>query len=424
MPRSATRPTLAVDIPDVWATPRTDDAEARRLASLYGHGILDTLPEQAFDDLVELASAICDTPIAAVSFIDRDRQWFKARKGLPVAETARDISFCAHAIKTQELFVVEDATADIRFNSNPFVTGDPNLRFYAGMPLLVEDGEILGTLCVVDYASRVLSETQRRALEALGRQVSAQLALRRNVQVLAAREAELARQNHTLVAMEHEKQALMALVIHDMKNPLASIVPEAEFLTEIELPPDARDSALSIQNSAARMHRMILDLLDTSSGDGRLVVSRRPLGLARFAGELTASFERRHTVMGQVATIAVVEDVTFNADPHLLRRVIENLVDNAFKYGSKRVEVTVAIDHHCIAFRVADDGPGVPREMRASVFEPTVRLARDANMRDSHGLGLAFCKLAVEAHGGSIEIEDNAPRGAVFVAKFPYGGTS
>ena len=158
--------------------------EAGRLKALRQYRILDTDPEQAFDDLTLIASQICGTPIALISLVDEDRQWFKSRVGLEVEETSRSVSFCAHAIHQQGIFTVADALNDARFRDNPLVQGDPHIRFYAGAPITTQDGYALGTLCVVDYVPRKLTDDQNHALQALERQVAAQLELRRNLEEL------------------------------------------------------------------------------------------------------------------------------------------------------------------------------------------------------------------------------------------------
>jgi diguanylate cyclase len=167
--------------------------EAARVAALRELRLLDTLPEQVFDDIVLLASQICGTPIGLVSLVDSDRQWFKARVGLNVTETHRDIAFCAHAIVAAgPVFAVEDATLDLRFRDNPMVTGDPHIRFYAGAPIVMADGHALGTVCVIDTVPRVLDAAQLRALQALSRQTAALLEsrLRAIVSERQARERE------------------------------------------------------------------------------------------------------------------------------------------------------------------------------------------------------------------------------------------
>jgi diguanylate cyclase (GGDEF)-like protein/PAS domain S-box-containing protein len=153
--------------------------EAQRLAALHRLRVLDTLPEQVYDDIVHLASQICGTPIGLVSLIDGERQWFKARVGLAAIETHRDAAFCAHAIAGREpMLIVEDAALDARFGDNPLVIGDPHIRFYAGAPIVTTDGHALGTVCVIDTEPRRLSASQARSLQALARQATALLELR------------------------------------------------------------------------------------------------------------------------------------------------------------------------------------------------------------------------------------------------------
>jgi anti-sigma regulatory factor (Ser/Thr protein kinase) len=158
--------------------------ETARLAALRQYRILDTEPEQAFDDLALLASHICKTPIALITLVDAGRQWFKARQGVAVTQTSRAVSFCSHAIEHSGLFIVPDASADERFRDNPFVADGPRFRFYAGAPLLTREGAALGTLCVIDRVPRNLSKSQLEALDALRRQVESQLELRRNLHEL------------------------------------------------------------------------------------------------------------------------------------------------------------------------------------------------------------------------------------------------
>jgi GAF domain-containing protein len=160
--------------------------ETKRLKVLWQYDVLDTVPEEIFDDLTDLAAHICEAPIALISLIDEDRQWFKSKTGVTISETSRDISFCAHAILSSDLLIVPDATQDERFKNNPFVTSEPKIRFYAGAPLVTPDGHALGTLCVMDNVPRTLRSEQQQALRALARHVMTQLELRRHARELAA----------------------------------------------------------------------------------------------------------------------------------------------------------------------------------------------------------------------------------------------
>lgn len=153
--------------------------EATRLEALRQYQILDTPSEQTYDDFVLLASFICEVPIALISLVDAERQWFKSKVGLEANETARNISFCSHTILSHETLVVNDALNDERFADNPLVIADPRIRFYAGAPLLTPEGQAIGSLCVIDRRPRQLSALQKTALEALARQVVSQLELRR-----------------------------------------------------------------------------------------------------------------------------------------------------------------------------------------------------------------------------------------------------
>jgi len=173
--------------------------EGARLACLRDLHVLDTLPEPVFDDIVRLASLICGTPIGLVSLVDADRQWFKARVGVAEPETQRDLAFCAHAIVSAEpVFVVPDAAGDPRFAGNPFVTGEPHIRFYAGAPIVMPGGHVVGTVCVGDTVPRTLDDSQLQALQALSRQTTALLELRQRT-LLAERQSVQVERARTLL---------------------------------------------------------------------------------------------------------------------------------------------------------------------------------------------------------------------------------
>ena len=194
--------------------PLWDNAE--RLAALDRYRILDTAPEPEFDDIANLAAMVCEAPVAVVNLIGEARQWFKAEVGLGVRETPLDVSICAHAILQPGLFVVPDTTKDPRFNCNPLVTGEPHLRFYAGALLLTPEGLPLGTLCVLDYKPREITERQAFALKTLARQVMTQLELRRS---LALRDEALADRGKA----EERQKFLIRELHHRVKNTLATV---------------------------------------------------------------------------------------------------------------------------------------------------------------------------------------------------------
>ncbi|OJH36106.1 sensor histidine kinase [Cystobacter ferrugineus] len=261
--------------------------EEERLEALVRHAILDTPPEREYDDVVQLAASLCGVPMALVSLVDRERQWFKANVGLPgVSETERCISFCTFAIEREELFVVEDAREDVRFASNPLVTGAPFLRFYAGAPLQSEDGFLLGTLCVLDSVPRKLTETQRRDLLALKRQVELLLRLRLKVKQTEARNQQLLVSSGDAVLLLDEAGDVLEL------NPVAARVLGGEAGRFLGLPfetlvaPDERETVLRafrevrahgsarVENLGLRLHRGERVVLD-------VVLSLQEVGSAR-----------------------------------------------------------------------------------------------------------------------------------------------
>ncbi len=202
------------------------DDEQGRLSALRRYAILDTAAEAAYDDVTHLAAHLCATPMALVSLVDESRQWFKSKLGLDVAETPRDIAFCSWAIQGDDLFEVADAVHDARFRDNPLVTGDPNIRFYAGAPLRTHDGFRLGTLCVLDRVPRVLEQEQRSALRVLARQVMLQFEMRRTLDELAGTRAELVAEAGRLVdseAVQRQAQRFMCGTLDALHDNIAIV---------------------------------------------------------------------------------------------------------------------------------------------------------------------------------------------------------
>lgn len=367
--------------------------ESERLAALRGYRILDTAPEEAFDDFVRLAGGICEAPIAVINLIDECRQWFKSEIGLGVRETPLDVSICAYAILQPGLFVVPDTTDDPRFDCNPLVVGAPHLRFYAGAPLETADRLPLGTLCVLDYAPRPggLTERQGFALQALARQVMAQLELRRALHERTRAEAE----KDKLLA---EKNLLMQEVHHRVKNSLQMVQNLLHYQSRGATHPDA---AAQLRESAARVRTIaaIHDRLYRT--ESAQAVEIRPYLESLMDGlrEAVAS-----TLTGR--SIAVdVDDAAWPAnDLPPLGLIATELVTNALKYGAGEVGVT---------FRQPPGGDAAT----LTVADQGAALAADFDPSRSAGLGMRLVTGLLRARGGVLEIDRG--RGTRFCARFP-----
>lgn len=202
---------------------RIPENEQARIQELYRMLILDTQSEKDFDEIVQVASRICKVPISLISLVDTNRQWFKAKIGIDNEEIKRDFAFCAHTILQDDIFQVEDAGKDERFIDNPLVTSDPNIRFYAGVPLVTSNGFKLGSLCVIDSRPRQLNEDQLFALDILSKQVIKLFELRLRNMEIEAKNAIVESQKQHLEELSQIQSKVISIVAHDVRSPVAAL---------------------------------------------------------------------------------------------------------------------------------------------------------------------------------------------------------
>ncbi|MES1243696.1 MAG: GAF domain-containing sensor histidine kinase [Acidobacteriota bacterium] len=380
--------------------------EAERLRALHQYRILDTLPEQVYDDLTRLAAQICSAPMALVSLIDAERQWFKARLGMEGTETERAVSFCAHSVATGEMLVVPDAHRDDRFFDNPSVLGDPFVRFYAGAPLVTPRGHALGTLCVIDRQPRNLSDGQLDMLRILGREVMSQLELRLHV----------AEREH----VERTRSELISVVSHELRTPLTSIRGSLGLIeggAVGEVPARISPLVQVARNSTDRLIRLINDVLDLEKMEaGRLELRRVSLDVAELVGAAVAGIEGMAGASGVRVESRVEPLLRVDGDPDRLVQVLTNLLSNAIRVSPRGGRVEVLAEPATagrIRLSVRDEGPGIAEQDLPRLFGKFQQID-GGSAPGGTGLGLAICRGIVEEHGGRIGVTSRLGEGATF----------
>ncbi len=390
--------------------------DTQRLAALKDYRVLDSPEEASFDNLTAIAARRFDTSISLVSLVDERRQWFKSRVGLAPRETSREVSFCDHAVRSGQRVFVPDARLDERFKDNPLVTGDPHIRFYCGIPLRTPEGHCLGTFCVIDSEPRQFSQGEFADLEALARQVELELELRRRSELLGE---AMKRQQHE----QQSKELLAAMLVHDLRSPLSSVMLLASCVRPVDA--ESSESLAELLGEAERMGGMLSDVLDVCLSEAGVLRVRRTEFSLRSLGERII---RRMAPPGRSGARTLTAefdqgDMVVEADPQLLTRVLENLLSNAMHHGHKNSAIILRLSVSPggrVQGEVRDQGPVIPPALRQSVFRIFEQLAtQEASEHRGHGLGLTFCRLAIEAHGGEIDVSPNAEVGNCFHFEFP-----
>lgn len=383
--------------------------ENLRLADLYRYNILDTPEETAFNDLVQLASAICNVPISLISLIDAERQWFKARVGIDVTETPRDTSFCSHGILNGDIFIVPDATNDNRFAQNPMVTGEQGIRFYAGVPLTTGAGNNLGMLCVKDTVPRNLNSEQQQALMVIGQQVVKQM--------------ELRLKNQELERITETQRRMISIIAHDVRSPLASIVSLFQLYQNKMIDPDRFNNFLHV--SSAQLHSTMA-LLENLVEWGNIQLQPAPLVPGMFS--LKDAVEKVFTEVTVQASMKenrlvnqVHASVKLNMDENILRFILRNLLTNANKFTEKgNITVDGFNFGKKVVIRVTDTGIGMPARMSERLFLSKEKYSRRGTQNESgSGLGLVLINEFVEKANGSIQVQSTEGQGSSFIIELP-----
>jgi len=398
------------------------DNELQRLAALKRYNILDTLPDNAFDDATKLVSYICGVPIAHISFIDENRQWFKSEIGIGISEVPREITFCRYTILDTEMVEINDTHLNERFKDDPNVTGGFNVRFYAGVPLTTPDGYNIGTLCAVDHIVKKLDENQKNALSIVAKHVIAQLEL-------STKNIELKEQRKIAEKAVLARDSFLANMSHEIRTPLNAIIGFTDLLAQTELDEMQRDYIESVQIAGENLLLIVNDILDLSKIEsGNLAIESEPFNIKKTL---------KHVY--NLLKVKVQNDVEFDlfldadlpdmiiGDQGRLNQILVNLIGNSLKFTSEGA-VTVSVkkteetdDTYSLKFSVKDTGIGIPKNKLKTIFERFTQ-GEESTTRTfgGTGLGLSIVKQLIELQKSEIHVKSELNRGSEFYFTLTY----
>ncbi len=394
--------------------PITDELE--RVNVLKNYKILDTAAEQAFDRLTDLASTFYQSPIALISLVDEERQWFKSRVGLDATETPRDISFCQHAIKSDAPFIVQDARNDERFKDNPLVTDGPKIRFYAGAPLKSPTGHRIGTLCVIDPEPR----------DKFGLNDSKQLQLLADIVIS---EMELRLHNAKLTSALRSQSDFLSMVSHEIRNPLGAIIGLSDALNNGSFNPEQTKKVKGIQSSSRVLMGLLNDVLDfTKSKAGKIQLNISATDLSTLfntfketwseaAADKSLSFHVN--IDNNLPQIARLDELRVN-------QILNNVVSNAIKFTSDgSITTNIGTQEDVISglsltITISDTGIGMTADELERLFDPFEQADKSISKRfGGTGLGMSITKDLVELMAGRIECKSQTGVGSEFHISIP-----
>ncbi len=385
--------------------------EEDRLAELLKFEVLDTEDERSFDELTELASTICGTPISLISLIDSKRQWFKSRVGLEARETPKDLAFCAHAILQDGIFEVPNALADERFTDNPLVTESPDIRFYAGKPLVTASGLPIGTLCVIDTEPKSLNDEQKRALEILAHQVISQLELR-----LHARKMQ---------RMNTEREKFYGVLAHDLKSPFNGVLGLSRLLVDSADKSNQNQVNLyakEILNSSLKIYQIIDEILQWTEhciSTGKPVL--KDFSIKECIDNSTELLTESIKAKDLKIVIKLTEGIEAKGNAALFKTAVRNLLSNAIKYSPKAGSIVIQATNkeQNMHFSIQDEGKGIPEELSQQLFKETVASLTGTLGEAGHGLGLHLTHELILMQKGQIWIDEDYKNGTLIHCVLP-----
>ncbi|MGY6561657.1 MAG: GAF domain-containing sensor histidine kinase [Luteibaculaceae bacterium] len=399
--------------------------EEVRLAALESYKILDSAAETEFNQLVELASKIFEAPVSLISLIDTDRQWFKAKVGIDLAETARDISVCTHAIKQDDVFVIEDLSANELFKDNPLVT-EEGYKFYAGKPLKTPEGYNIGTLCVLDNKPREISDFQKETLTVLAQQVVNQLELRKKNRSLQSQIESLLATNDNLSRKSHINKKLIALMSHDLRSPIVAVSSLLDLFNQNLVPAESLSSQVGNMYNTLSQTVNLLDGMITwaNKADAEMdeEVSYKEIDLK----ELTTNVVKLVSVKLDQQHVSVVNTIrdhfTIKGDSNMISYAVRKIIQNSLKYTENgTVTLAAELTNDGVEISVTDTGKGIPQETLNTLYHSNKAISSlGTKTKNGFGLGLTVSKDFIEKMGGKLSFENLAIGGTKSTIFLPY----
>ncbi len=391
--------------------------ESERLEAVEAYLLTGTMPEKDFDDIARIASEICKVPIALITLLGEDKQWFKAHHGTDLNEMPRDIAFCSHTIMEPDRpFVVPDLRLDERFREHPLVTGPTQVVFYAGVTMKDTEGYAVGTICIVDQKPQQLDERQLVILQSLANTVSQLFELRRKVKKL-----EVVQKN--LEELNQEASEISYVLSHDMKSPLNGIVSLLEIIIEengSQLDESGRELLSMVHESANNLNKITKGTIQYFNTTRSFAKAKDQVNVHELVMQLLTQLH----LPGWV-NIQFPRDLpNITTSKVALQHILFNLLDNAIKYNDKEqceIKLEVAENDFEYQFSVTDNGPGIESRDYEKVFQLFKTLGRTDRLGNlGTGLGLSIVKRMVERLGGKINIstaEDGGTRFSFSILK-------
>lgn len=384
--------------------------ESARQAAVARYAVLDTLPEESFDNITALMAYISDAPISLITLLDRERNFLKSHHGVELQESPRALSFCGHAINSDEpIMIVEDARKDIRFQDNPLVT-EFSAIFYAGVPIVSHDGYKLGTLCLYDHKPRTLNPAMRQALINMGKQV--EILLEQRAQNIALLETQ-----RKLIERNQELNDYAAVVSHDIKGSVNTLILIADVLKEDysdKIDEDGVQWIDSLSTTAFSINKYVTGLLNHYTSSDLLTNEPEQVRLA----ELFLDLKAMAGLTDEIKLTYPAQGPDLSVNRAALMQILLNLVTNAIKYNDKAlIEIAIELEqtesYYC--FKVRDNGMGIPEDKIASLFDLFSTAHRqDRDGSSGTGIGLSLVKKLVGQLGGELTVSSTPGKGSCF----------